>query len=80
MGGVTSAITELVDHSGGRLIGPRAVANGRRFPTNSTAAAVLGTVSPERRLASAWFGTGYRTKVRAWDEAVTMAKALERVE
>ena len=60
---------------GGRLIGPRAAANGRLLPTESTATKVLGTVSPERRLASMWFGTGYRTKVRAWDEAVVVARA-----
>jgi phage/plasmid-like protein (TIGR03299 family) len=74
-----NAITELVDHSGGRLLGPRAVANGRRLPNRSTATTVLGMVSPERRLASVWFGTGYRTKVRAWDEAVVMAQKLGKV-
>ena len=34
-----------------------------------------GVTPPGRRLESCWFGTGCRTKVRAWDAAVKVANS-----
>jgi len=80
-----NGVAELVDHSGGDLIGPQASERGRRprTPTaagsNSTAAPARGLDNPtsvprwkHRRLESVWFGEGYRTKVRAMTEAESL--------
>ncbi len=70
-----NAVTELVDHSGGRLIGPRAAENGRRFLPPAAVTSVLGSTSAGRRPESRGFGAGYRTKVRAWDTALEIARS-----
>jgi phage/plasmid-like protein (TIGR03299 family) len=67
-----NGVAELVDHSGGRLLGPRAAKNGR---TRTTAATAFGNTNASRLLESIWFGTGARTKVRAWDEAITICSS-----
>ena len=69
-----NGVCELVDHSAGQALGPRAAANGRELPAESARAGGLRVTPPQRRLESCWFGTGYRTKVRAWDAAVELAK------
>ena len=70
-----NGVTELVDHSAGPLVGPRAVENGRQLPERGSPAGALRATPPARRLESCWFGTGFRTKVRAWDAAVKVANA-----
>lgn len=62
-----NGVTELVDHTSGPLLGPRAADNGRRLklPVESQATAL-------RHLESSWFGRGAQTKMRAWDTAVRM--------
>jgi len=69
-----NGVCELVDHSAGQALGPRAAANGRDLPARGARAGGLRVTPPERRLESCWFGSGYRTKVRAWDAAVEVAK------
>ena len=70
-----NGVCELVDHGAGQALGPRAAANGRELPAQGTRRSGLRVTPPERRLESCWFGTGYRTKVRAWDAAVKVANA-----
>jgi phage/plasmid-like protein (TIGR03299 family) len=70
-----NAVTELVDHGGGRLVGPRAAANGRSAPAPGGPPRRL---PPRRRLESCWFGAGHRTKLRAWEAAMEIARARGR--
>jgi len=48
---------------------------GQRLDHPATADEAIRAASAERRLESCWFGTGFRTKVRAWNEAVGIARA-----
>ena len=70
-----NGVCEWVDHGGGQALGPRAAANGRGLPARGARAGGLRVTPPERRLESCWFGSGYRTKVRAWDAAAGVARA-----
>ena len=70
-----NGVCELVDHGAGQALGPRAAANGRELPAQGARGSGLRVTPPERRLESCWFGTGYRTKVRAWEAAVKVAHA-----
>jgi phage/plasmid-like protein (TIGR03299 family) len=65
-----NAVTELVDHGSGLVAGQRAAADGR---AGSAPAGPPRLLSPQRCLHSIWFGAGHATKVRAWDEAVSIA-------
>ena len=67
-----NAVAELVNHRGGRTLGPRAAANGRSAPIPG---APPRRLPPERRLESCWYGAGHRTKLRAWDAAIEIARA-----
>ncbi len=72
-----NGVAELVDHSGGGLIGPMAFDRGRR-PLPPRPNGEFTNESPRwahRRLESVWFGEGYRTKVRAFKEAETLMDA-----
>lgn len=70
-----NGVAELVDHSAGPLVGLRAVENGRQPPQRGAPAGALRATPPARRLESCWFGTGFCTKVRAWEAAVKVANA-----
>lgn len=68
-----NGVTELIDHSGGGLIGPMASDRGRQpgasRPEEDTRVAPRWA---HRRLESVWFGEGYQAKVRAFDTALEM--------
>ena len=70
-----NGVAELVDHSGGRLLGPRAASNGKTLAAGATA---FGSTNAPRLLESIWFGTGARTKIRAWDEAIKLSTPQAR--
>ena len=48
---------------------------GTRLDGPSTA---FGSTNAPRLLESIWFGTGARTKIRAWDEAIKLCQAPAR--
>ena len=50
----------------------RAASNGG---TLAAGASAFGSTNAPRLLESIWFGTGARTKIRAWDEAMKMCQA-----
>ncbi len=70
-----NAVAELVDHCHASPVGPRAAANRARTRGAAARQHPPGAASADRHLDSCWFGSGYRTKVRAWNAAVEMARA-----
>jgi len=59
-------------------VGPRSAENRARLRGAAARQPKPGRATPDRHLDSCWFGSGYRTKVRAWDAAIEMAREARR--